>query len=162
MKMSNELALIVRLANTLRAMLDDMRAAADSSEDPSLAHSFLDGYTRMLNEAQHYINSRRPQAQGRVYLTDPEHIFDIGRVEGLVQAQKEVDNAYKQYGKNIPGIGLTKTIVDGVLATHHRHVIQRNLLAAIDEGLDIKNKGLELKIDQAGIYLQSITEDTTE
>jgi hypothetical protein len=39
---------------------------------------------------------------------------------------------------------------------------KRNLLAAIDEGLDIKNKGLELKIDESGIYLQSVTEDTTE
>ena len=158
MEISNEMALIVRITNTLQAALSDLRDAANDSEDPSLAHSTLDGYTRMLNEAQHYINSRRPQVEGRVYLTDPEHIFDLGRVEGLAQAQREVGTAHQQYGKNIPGIGLAKTIIDGLLATHHRSIIQRNLLTAMDAGLDLKNKGLELKINDAGIYLESISE----
>ena len=161
MKLSNEMALIVRITNTLQSTLDDLRAAADNCEDPSLAQSTLDGYTRMLNEAQHYINNSRPQVEGRVYLTDPKHICDVGKVFGLVEAQEKLAEAKEQYGKAITGVALAKTIVDGLVAECKLHASDRNIVLAIESGFDIRNDSLRLSADHLGYYLHVLT-DTDE
>ena len=160
--MSNEMALIVRLTNTLQAALADLRDAADNSEDPSLAHSTLDGHTRMLNEAQHYISGSRPQVEGRVYLTDLDHIAATGKASGLVEVQEELEKALIHYGKAITGVGLAKTIVDGLLSEHKLRLLNRNFLLAIEHGLDVKNGALALGADHTGYYLHILTEDTDE
>ena len=162
MKLSNEMALIVRLTNTLQAALADLRDAADNCEDPSLAHSTLDGYTRMLNEARHYINNSRPQVEGRVYLTDPKHICDVGKVFGLVEAQEKLAEAKEQYGKAITGLSLAKTIVDGLVAEHKMRLLNRNVTIALDSGLDVQNGALVLSADHLGYHLHILTDDTDE
>lgn len=162
MKLSNEMALIVRLTNTLRAALDDLRAAADNCEDPSLALSTVDDHTRMLNEAQHYINSKRPQVEGRVYLTDLDHIEEYCDAAAMMRVQHELAEAQEQYGKAITGVGLAKTIVDGLTTQRKMHLLHRNILLAIENGLDVQNSSLVMGRDSTGFYLYAKPATTDE
>ena len=162
--MNKEKALIAHITEALHSALADLRDAADNCDDPALFKSKvqslnLDGYTRALNEAQDYVTNYCTQVEGRVYLTDLDHIADVGKVFGLLEARSKLAKANEQYSSAITGVGLSKAIVDGLVAEHKLRMLGRNITLALESGagFDLKNHSLRLSADRLGYYLHTPT-----
>jgi len=159
---NKEQLLIIKLANALSQMIDaaeDASAMQDAGEYAETV-DFLNQNRRVLDEVKFYISDSKvtpKNTDNAVYISDPNHVFTIGKSIAFDEISTLLSEATKEY--KVTGLKLALTIVDSFCSDLKASLIIKNIKHAVKHGLDINDGSLAIQTDDDGNIVLSMIKD---
>ena len=159
---SKEQQLIIRLANSLSQMINEVEIEAIHQDIGEIEETdnFLNPHRTVLSEAKHFINNQKelpPNNQDMVYITDTTHVFGIGKMLAFDEIKELLEESMKEY--KVTGLKLASTIVDSFASDFKSSMILKNIKHAVAHGLNINDGALVLKTDDNGNIVMMINKE---
>lgn len=159
---NKEQLLIIKLANTLSQMID---AAEDDSKNQDAGEyaetcDFLNKNRRVLDEAKFYISDSKVTPQNTdnaVYISDPNHVFTIGKSIAFDEISTLLSEATKEY--KVTGLKLALTLVDSFSSDLKSSLIIKNIKHAVKYGLNINDGALAIQTDDDGNIMLTMVKE---
>ena len=161
-KLTKEQALIVRLTNSLQAVIEniDYEASTGDISEISEIDDFLNNHRSVLSEGLNFLgrfNDETPEnTPTRVYITNQNHIFGIGKAYALDEVKTILEEAKSEY--KLTGIKLASTLIDSFTSEFKAVQNIKNIKLAISSGLDVNGGSLVLGADGGNFYLEVVKE----
>ena len=159
---SKEQLLIIRLANSLGQMIDAAESEAAHQDIGEMAETdnFLNPHRTVFSEAKHFIGNQKElpkNEEGMVYVTDTNHVFQIGKMLAFEEVKELLEESTKEY--KVTGLKLASTIVDSFASDFKSSMILKNMKYAVAHGLNINDGALVLKTDDNGNIVMMINKE---
>ncbi len=160
-KLTKEQALIARLTNSLQALIENIAYEASTGDISEISEieDFLNKHRSVLNEAIYFskqFKAMPENTQNRLYITNPNHIFGIGKAYAFDEVKKILEEAKDEY--KLTGLKLASALIDSLTSEFNATQNIKNIKLAISGGLDVNSGSLVLGADGENFYLEVIAE----